>query len=194
MEIFLLSHSRMSQLKKNAELRGDVLHDLTTGQRYMLQPSDEDLANGIWQYDPEEDGTRWHYVILDGLTYAMNWAYIDWDQEVEEWNCQEMGQWPFGNTLSEEEQLMKEVDDVLFRLECDLDYEIEWMDRIENQENGFYDDDDDDSVFDPTTDDEGYETFPEVDFDQYDFWVFQLNPILMRVKLYREDEDEWWTL
>ena len=194
-EVFLLSHSSMSQLKHCALLEGEVLTDLATGQRYMLQPSDEDLANGIWQFDPNEDGARWHYIILNGLTYAINWAYIDWDQEVEEWNCQEMGQWPFGNTLNEEEQLLREVDDVLFSLECYLENEIEWMDKIEDQENGLYDDDDDDySDVDSTTEDEGYDTSPEVDFDQYDFWVFQLNPILMRIKLYRGDEDEWWTL
>ena len=171
------------------------MHDISTGQRYMLHPTEQDLASGVWEYDENLDGARWHYIILDGITYAISGAYIDWDQEVEEWNCQEMGQWPFGNTLSKKEQLLNEVDDVLFLLECYLDAEIEWMDNIEDQENGLYDNDDDDySDYDSTTEDEGYDTSPEVDFDQYDFWVFQLNPILMRIRLYREDEDEWWTL
>ena len=194
METLLLSHSRMSQLKKTAQLRGDVLHDLATGQRFMLQPSEEDLANGVWQYDSKEDGDRWHYVILDGITYAVHDCYTDWGQEIVGWNCKEMGEWPFGNTLSEEEQLLNEVDHVLFLLECYLDAEIEWMDNMEDQENEEPDDYDSDAYYDPITEDEGYDTSPEVDFDQYDFWVFQLNPILMRIKLYREDEDEWWTL
>ena len=153
----------------------------------MLQPSAQDLANGIMQFEPELYKAEWQYLIMEGQMYAINCANIDWDSDIEEWNPNEMGQWPFGNHLSEEEQIIEEAQGVLHGLECDLDYEIEWMDRIENQENGVYDDDDDD--YDPITDDDGYETSEEVDFEAYDFWVFNLNPVLMRIQLYRDEEE-----
>ena len=109
-----------------------------------------------------------------------------------------MGQWPFGNTLSEE-QLLNEVDDVLFLLECYLDAEIEWMDNIEDQKNGLCDDDDDDDDYSDyrvilITEEEGYDPSPEVDFDQYDFWPFGLCSVLRWISLYKDDEDGWWTL
>ena len=46
--------------------------------------------------------------------------------------------------------------------------------------------DDDDSGDDPTTEDEGYDTSPEVDFDQHDYWALGLNSFLWRIDLYRE--------
>ena len=88
-----------------------------------------------------------------------------------------MGQWPFGNQLSEEEKLMQEVMDVLFSLECALDYELDWMDRIEEQENEV-DNDDDSEEEDLVSEDERYNTSPEVDFEAFDFWVLGLNKFL----------------
>ena len=44
---FLLSPSRMSQLKHTAVLRGDVLQDVATGQMFMLHPTDEDRQRGV---------------------------------------------------------------------------------------------------------------------------------------------------
>ena len=38
---FLLSPSRMSQLKHTAVLRGDVLQDVATGQMFMLHPTND---------------------------------------------------------------------------------------------------------------------------------------------------------
>ena len=107
---------------KTAELVDGVLTNLETGLRYMLDPSPQDVKQGILQYYPEIHGTEWAYLKLEGKMYAINPAYIDWDDEIEEWNSNEMGRWPFGNHLSEEEQIIEDALDILFRLECDLDY------------------------------------------------------------------------
>ena len=101
-----------------------------------------------------------------------------------------MGQWPFGNRLTEEEVFMREVEDVLFSLECYLEADLEWMDSLDDDEES----DDDDSDDDPTTEDEGYNTSPEVDFDQYDYWALGLNSFLWRIDLYKEGQDGFWTL
>ena len=53
----------MPLLKHTAELTGDVLKDVATGQRYKLHPSAQDLQEGIWQYHPQADGGQWNYVI-----------------------------------------------------------------------------------------------------------------------------------
>ena len=101
-----------------------------------------------------------------------------------------MGQWPFGNMLTEEEVLIREVEDVLFSLECYLEADLEWMDSLDHDAES----DDDDSDDDPTTEDEGYNTSPEVDFDQYDYWALGLNSFLWRIDLYKEGQDGFWTL
>ena len=77
-----------------------------------------------------------------------------------------MGQWPFGNRLSDEEIFAREVKDVFFSLESYLDAEIEWMDMMEDEEN---EESDDDSDVDVSSEDEGYNTSPEVDFDLLDY-------------------------
>ena len=79
----------------------------------------------------------------------MNELFIDWDDnDMPVWNPSDMGQWPFGNQLSEEEVLLKEVDDVLFYLDSYLEAELEWMDRMEDEENEDSDAFDDDSDID----------------------------------------------
>ena len=180
----------MSQLKHTAILKGDVLQDVATGQLFMLHPTEEEMQRGIWEYNAEADEGRWHYIIVEGITYAINGCYIDWDGDVQEWSQSEMGQWPFGNRLTEEEVLIREVENVLFSLECYLEADLEWMDSLEDDEES----DDDDSDADPTTEDEGYNTSPEVDFDQYDYWALGLNSFLWRIDLYKEGQDGFWTL
>ena len=101
-----------------------------------------------------------------------------------------MGQWPFGNRLTEEEVLIREVEDVLFSLECYLEADLEWMDSLDDEAES----EDDDSDDEPTTEDEGYNTSPEVDFDQYDYWALGLNSFLWRIDLYKEGQDGFWTL
>ena len=56
MRFFLLSPSKMSQLKHTAVLSGDVLKDAATGQLFMLHPTEEDMQRGMWEYSPEADG------------------------------------------------------------------------------------------------------------------------------------------
>ena len=180
----------MSQLKHTAILKGDVLQDMATGQLFKLHRTEEEMQRGIWEYNAEADGGRWHYIIVEGITYAINGCYIDWDGDVQEWSQNEMGQWPFGNRLTEEEVLIREVEDVLFSLECYLEADLEWMDSLDDDAES----DDDDSDDDPTTEDEGYNTSPEVDFDQYDYWALGLNSFLWRIDLYKEGQDGFWTL
>ena len=94
---------------------------------------------------------------------------------------------PFGNRLSDEKIFAREVDDVLCSLESYLDAEIEWMDMMEDEENE--ESDDDDSDVDVSSEDEGYNTSPEVDFDVFDFWALGLNSFLWRIDLYKEGQD-----
>ena len=162
----------MSQLKHTAALKGDVLQDVATGQLFMLHPTEEEMQRGVWEYNAEADGGRWHYIVVEGITYAINGCYLDWESDIQEWSQSEMGQWPFGNRLTEEEVFNREVDDVLFGLECYLEAELEWMDMMEDEEN---EESDDDSDVDVVTEDEGYDTSPEVDFDLFDFWALGLN-------------------
>ena len=181
----------MSQLKHTAVLSGDVLKDVATGQLFMLHPTEEDMQRGVWEYNPEADGGRWHYIVVEGVTYAVNGCYLDWESDIEEWCQDEMDQWPFGNRLTEEEVFDREVEDVLFSLESYLEAELEWMDMMEDEEN---EESDDDSDVDVSSEDEGYNTSPEVDFDVFDFWALGLNSFLWRIDLYKEGQDGFWTL
>ena len=115
----------MSQPKHTAILRGDVLQDMATGQLFKLHPSEEEMQRGVWEYNSEADGHRWNFVVIEGTTYAINGCFIDWeDEEVKEWNATLMGQWPFGNKLTEAEELMREVEDVLLGLDYYLEGEF----------------------------------------------------------------------
>ena len=182
----------MSQPKHTAILRGDVRQDVATGQLYKLQPTEEERQRGIWEYNSEADGHRWNYVVIEGTTYAINGYFIDWeDEEVKEWDANLMGQWPFGNRLTEAEVFMREVEDVLYGLHYYLEGELEWMDRMDDEMDAESDDDSDDDFI---TEDEGYNTSPEVDFDQQDYWALGLNNFLWRIDLYQEGEDGFWTL
>ena len=180
----------MSQPKHTAILKGEVLQDVATGQLYKLQPSDEELQKGVWEYSPEADGHRWNFVVIEGTTYAINGCYINWeDDEVKEWEVSLMGQWPFGNRLTEEEEFAREVEDVLLRLDYYLEGEMEWLERMDEEAES-----ESDVEEDPITEDEGYDTSPEVDFDAQDYWALGLNIFLWRVDLYKEGEDGFWTL
>ena len=183
----------MSQYKHTAVLKGDVLQDVATGQMYMLHPTSEDRQRGVWEYNKEADGHRWHYIMVEGVTYAMNGCYLDWEGDMEEWCQEQMGQWPFGNKLSEEELFNREIEDVLFGLDSYLEAELEWLDQIENEENE-ESDESDESDSDVVSEDEGYETTPEIDFDQFDYWALGLNSHLWRIDLYKESNDGFWTL
>ena len=165
--------------------------DVATGQQYKLHPTEQDLQDGIWEYHPQADRGNWHYVIKEGVKYAVNGCFLDWEGDVVEWCPVEMGQWPFGNKLSEEEVFCNEVEEVLLSLEDYLNAEIERMDAMEDLENEVPEDDDSD---DESSEDEGYNTPPEVDFDICEFWALGLNSFLWRIDLYKEGQDGFWTL
>ena len=92
----------------------------------------------------------------------------------------------------QEEVFLQEVDDILFYLDSYLESELEWMDALEDLVNEVPDDVDSD--VDETSEDEGYNTSPEVDFDLLDYWALGLNSFLLRIDLYKECEDGYWTL
>ena len=84
------------------------------------------------------------------------------------------------------------MDDVLFYLDSYLESELEWMDALEDLENEVPEDVDSD--VDETSEDEGYDASPEVDFDLLDYWALGLNIFLLKIDLYKEGEDGYWTL
>ena len=95
-------------MSHTAILSGEILKDVATGQQYKLNPSEQDLQEGLWEYHPQADGGNWHFMIKDGIKYAVNEFYIDWDEDdVQVWSPSEMGQWPFGNRLTEAEVFMR---------------------------------------------------------------------------------------
>ena len=172
----------MSQLKHTAVLMGDLLKDVATRQLFMLHPTEEDMQRGVWEYNPEADGGRWHYIVVEGVTYVVNGCYLDWEGDIEEWCQDEMGQWPFGNRLTEEEVFNREVEDVLFSLESYLEAELEWMDMMEDEENEESDDDSDVDV-----------VSEEVDFDLFDFWALGLDSFFYGGLIYIR-RGRFWTL
>ena len=100
---------------------------------------------------------------------------------------------PVGNEVSDEEMVNREVDHVLWDLDSYLEAELFWMDQMDNEESEV-EESDDDSDPDDISEDEGYTSSPEVDFEQYDFWALGLNSHIWRIGLYKEDKDGYWTL
>ena len=142
-----------------------ILIDDETGHQYMLQPSVQELESGIKQYVPELHAHLWDYILVNDQLYSNHPDLIDWDQGVEEWKEDLMGQWPFGTQLSADQKLINEALDCLDSLDSYLQFE-EWeMDQMEAQEE------DDDNDVDVVSEDEGYDTEgdDENDVDQWDF-------------------------
>ena len=175
------------------ELINGEIYDPMTGLRYRLNPGEGDQALGVIPYQAEVHGHLWRYLRLGNVVYAINPGDIDWDSEIQDWDPRVMGRWPFGSWPTEEERIVEEAMYHLDLLIHHLDDEIEEMDRIEDMMNAepeeFESDDED-----PTTEDEGYNTSPEVDFGLYDYWALGLCHWLLKVDLYLEREDGYWTL
>ena len=72
-----------------------------------------------------------------------------------------------------------------------MERELEWMERMDEEMEAESESDSDE---DPITEDEEYNTSPEVDFDAQDYWALGLNNFLWRIDLYKEGEDWFWTL
>ena len=134
----------------------NILTDVETGRQYMLQPSVEEIEDGIIQFVPELHAHLWDYVMYDAQLYSNHPDLVDWNQGVEEWKESVMGQSPFGTQLSVEQKLINEALDCLDSLDSYLQFE-EWeMNQIEAQEEA--DEDDDDEDVDLVSEDEGYDT------------------------------------
>ena len=156
----------------------NILTDVETGHQYKIQPSVQELENGIIQYVPELHAHLWDYILCNGQLYSNHPDLVDWDQGVEEWKESIMGQWPFGTQLSTDQKLINEALDYLDSLDSFLQFE-EWkMDQIEAQEEA---DDDDDDV-DLVSKDEGYDTEDDDDIDM-DQWNFGSAPMLWYIQL-----------
>ena len=113
--------------------------------------------------------------MVNGQLYSNHPDLIDWDQGVEEWKEDIMGQWPFVIQLTADQRLLKEALDCLDSLDSYLQFE-EWeMDQIEAQEE-----DDDDNDVDIVSEDEGYDSEDENDIDQ---WDFGMAPVLWHIQL-----------
>ena len=89
----------------------NILTDVETGTQYMIQPSVQELEDGIIQYVPELHAYLWDYIMCDGQLYSNLPDLVDWDKV--EWKESIMGQWPFGTQLSGEQKLINEALDCL---------------------------------------------------------------------------------
>ena len=117
--------------------------------------------------------------MCDGQLYSNHPDLVDWDQGVEEWKESIMGQWPFGTQLSVEQKLINEALDCLDSLDSYLQFE-EWeMDQIEAQEEA---DEDDDGDVGLVSEDEGYDTEDDDDFE-VEQWNFGIAPMLWHIQL-----------
>ena len=151
----------MPLLKHTAELTGMCLKDVPQANSISCTLLHKTFKKGYGSIIPRQMRTV-ELIIRDGITYAINELFVDWDDnDMLVWNPNDMGQWPFGNQLSDEEVLMNTIDDVLFSLDSYLENELEWMDRLEDEENEASDIDDDSDI-DVVSEDEGYNTSPEV--------------------------------
>ena len=61
-----------------------ILVDDTRGLRYKLNPTEEELKEGILQYDPIKDANLWSYVTINSITYTKHPHLVDWDKDVQE--------------------------------------------------------------------------------------------------------------
>ena len=153
--------------------------DVETGHQYMLQPSVQELESGIIQYVSELHAHLWDNILCNGQLYSNHPDLIDWDQGVEEWKEDIMGQWPFGTQLSADQKLINEALDYLDSLDSYLQFD-EWeMDQIEAQEEA---DDDNDNDVDLVSEDEGYDTEDD-DENDVDQWNFGIAPMLWHIQL-----------
>ena len=148
----------------------------------MLQPSVEEIEDGIIQFVPELHAHLWDYIMCDGQLYSNHPDLVDWDQGVEEWKESVMGQRSFGLQLSVEQKLINEVLDCLDYLDSYLQFE-EWeMDLIEAQEEADEEEEDDDDDVDLVSEDEGYDTDDDDDIE-VDQWNFGIVPMLWHIQL-----------
>ena len=67
------------------------------------------MERGIIQYVPELHAHLWNYILVDGQLYSIHPDLIDWDQGVEEWKEDIMGQWSFGIQLTADQRFLEKT-------------------------------------------------------------------------------------
>ena len=56
----------------------NILTDVETGKQYMIQPSVEEIEDGIIQFVPELHAHLWDYIMYDGQLYSNHPDLVDW--------------------------------------------------------------------------------------------------------------------
>ena len=134
--------------------------DEATGLVYMVQPSLQDIQNGVILFDPSQHSQLWAYVTIGGNTFTNQPDLVDWDLDIMEWDEHSMGVWPFGTPILDE---VKELRGALASFEeLDSFLEDELFIRDQEETAAQVDDveDDDDDSDDEESEDEGYCTIP----------------------------------
>ena len=55
----------------------NILTDMVTGKKYKIQPSVEEIENGIIPFVPELHAHLWDYVLCDGQLYSNHPDLVD---------------------------------------------------------------------------------------------------------------------
>ena len=59
--------------------------DEATGLVYMVQPSLQEIQNGVILFDPSQNSQLWAYVIIDSNTFTNQPNLVDWGLNIMEW-------------------------------------------------------------------------------------------------------------
>ena len=155
-----------------------------TGLVYMVQPSLQDIQEGVVLFDPSQHSQLWAYVIIDGNTFTNQPDLVDWDLNIMEWDENSMGVWPFGTPIPDEVKELRGSLASLEELDSFLEDELFIMDQEEAAAQVDDDDDDDDSDDDEESEDEGYMINEDHGNDQEDDYInLCLAPMLMNILL-----------
>ena len=151
----------------------------------MVQPSLQDIQDGVILFDPSQHSQLWAYVIIDGNTFTNQPDLVDWDLNIMEWDEHSMGVWPFGTPIPNEVKELRGALAGLEELDSFLEDELFIMDQEEAATQVDDDEDnDDDSDADEESEDEGYITDEDHGSDQDgDHINFGLVPMLMNILL-----------
>ena len=60
--------------------------DEATGLINMVQPSLQDIQNGVILFDPSQHSQLWTYVTIGGNTLTNQPDLVDWDLDIMEWD------------------------------------------------------------------------------------------------------------
>ena len=88
--------------------------DEAAGLVYTVQPSLQDIQNGVILFDPSQHSQLWAYVTIGGNTFTNQPDLADLDLDILEWDEHSMGVWPFGTPIPDE---VKELRGALASLE-----------------------------------------------------------------------------